>query len=812
MRKTIYITQAAHTDLGYTHTFEQVQRMYLDHYDQVLEFCRQTADRASGEQFKWVCESAWQVRHYVTCRPERTAEFVDCVRRGQIEITANYLHYMDMVDADALRRGYDWIVQFSQKHQLPLKSAIHADINGWPWATADVLAELGVRNFATCVHVDNGISPFDRPDALNYLFLTQPEIHPDTPTRRQMGLWWSGPRGGRVFTWVGEHYQLGNFLGLASGQSLHVARTRFYTHLDHVAVDDLLARAETDVPRYLERLSQLGYDLSATWIPTGGHLYDNAAPSLRSVDLIRRWNDKHGDRIELKSALLSDWFDYLQTQRADKDWPVYQAAWPCAWASGVATMAREVAIERETQRLRPAVIDLRGMVTEARPAKEMDQLIADGLEQERMALEHTYGTWDSYLYPYSPGSVRGTIGKKEMFYDANILLSEAAEIGLHSLCPPHIGQSETLATLHAFVPQSAGLLDFLSGPVSLNPDRQQFTDANGQTVRFQAVGDGRRYTMRYAGLTSGYQRFRLLPCEPDSTACTRDQHILENRFFRLNLATDGRGVIGLLDKAMDRDWVGVHPDYIFGQAVHETYALNVIGVSMLNLHRAVKYHQYKREHLETLPRGPFFRRSAFDYSHGVECRRGPVFDELVISSDQMRHGKVTTHWRLYHELAAVELLVAWDKPWSMDLESFFVTFPLAIAKGHVFVDNSGGLFQAGLNGPGGQIPGTTELFYTVQRGLWAEDQFSGIAILPVDAPLMMLNEMDFCRWDESNKIFNGLVASMPVNSYWHTNFARVQEGPFHWRYLLGGSGRPGSASAEQALRQLTPAQALGWTA
>ena len=475
-------------------------------------------------------------------------------------------------------------------------------------------------------------------------------------------------------------------------------------------------------------------------------------------------------------------------------------------------MAREVAIARETQRLRPAVIDLRGMVTEARPAKEMDQLIADGLEQERMALEHTYGTWDSYLYPYSPGSVRGTIGKKQMFYDANILLSEAAEIGLHSLCPPNISKSETLATLHAFVPQSAGLLDFLSGPVSLNPDRQQLIDANGQAIRFQAVGDGRRYTMRYAGLAPGYQRFRLLPCEPDSAACTPDQHILENRFFRLNLAADGRGVIGLLDKAMDRDWVGVHPDYVFGQAVHETYALDAIGVSMLNLHRAVKYRQYKREHIETLPRGPFFRRSAFEHSHGVECRRGPVFDELVISSDQMRHGKVTTHWRLYHELASVELLVAWDKPWSMDLESFYVTFPLAIAKGRVFVDNSGGLFQAGLNGPGGQIPSTTELFYTVQRGLWAEDQFSGIAILPVDAPLMMLNEMDFCRWDESNKIFNGLVASMPVNSYWHTNFARVQEGPFHWRYLLGGSGRPGIASAEQALRQLRPAQALGWTA
>src|SRR5215470_17629330 len=68
---TIYVMQSAHTDIGYTHPQEQIALMYLEHYDRVLELCRKTADAPEPQRFKWVCETFWQARHYLSHRPER---------------------------------------------------------------------------------------------------------------------------------------------------------------------------------------------------------------------------------------------------------------------------------------------------------------------------------------------------------------------------------------------------------------------------------------------------------------------------------------------------------------------------------------------------------------------------------------------------------------------------------------------------------------------------------------------------------------------------------------------------------------------
>src|SRR5258706_4090370 len=98
---TIYVMQSAHTDIGYTHPQEQIMRMYLDYYDRVLELCRQTASEPEAHRFKWTCETFWQVRHYLQARPEKLDEFVHYVRTVQIEVTAAYLHFTDLIDADA---------------------------------------------------------------------------------------------------------------------------------------------------------------------------------------------------------------------------------------------------------------------------------------------------------------------------------------------------------------------------------------------------------------------------------------------------------------------------------------------------------------------------------------------------------------------------------------------------------------------------------------------------------------------------------------------------------------------------------------
>src|SRR5262245_23169036 len=214
MTFTIYVFQSAHTDIGYTHPQEQIALMYLEHYDRVLELCRATASAPDSERFKWVCETSWQVRNYLTARPEREAEFLNYVRSGQIEITASYLHFTDLVDPDAYRRSLEWVVNYCQRNNVPLKTAMHCDINGWPWALADIYSDLNIPYFLTHIHIDNATDPLGKRGSLHYHWILEygDRLKPDTPFRIPQGFWWQGPRGGKVLHWLNEHYHLGDHL------------------------------------------------------------------------------------------------------------------------------------------------------------------------------------------------------------------------------------------------------------------------------------------------------------------------------------------------------------------------------------------------------------------------------------------------------------------------------------------------------------------------------------------------------------------------------------------------------------------------
>jgi hypothetical protein len=171
---TIYLTQTAHTDIGYTHPQEQIGLLYLDHYDKVLELCRRTESAPEPQRFKWTCETAWQVHNYLTARPERTGEFVHYAKQGQIEVTAAYLHYTDLIDPDAYGRSLDWSVNFCREQALPLRCAMHADINGWTWALPDLLAERGIPYFSSAVHIDSATDPLGRRGSIHYQWSLEP--------------------------------------------------------------------------------------------------------------------------------------------------------------------------------------------------------------------------------------------------------------------------------------------------------------------------------------------------------------------------------------------------------------------------------------------------------------------------------------------------------------------------------------------------------------------------------------------------------------------------------------------------------------
>jgi len=815
---TIYVMQSAHNDIGFTHPREQIMLMYLDHYDRVLDLCRQTADAPEAHRFKWTCEVAWQVHHYLAARPEREEEFVRHVRTGQIELTAAYLHFTDLVDADLYGHSLDWAAAFARRHGLPLRCAVHSDINGWPWAAADLLAERDVPFFCSHVHIDSATDPLGRRGSVHYHWTREMEglLRPDAPVRIPRAFWWQGPRGGRVLHWLGEHYLLGNVLGLSSPASFHAEKTRYFPETDQLTADDLYARASDEVPRYVARLRADGYALDALLLSTGGFYTDNAPPDARWLAVIARWNADHGahDDIRLRTATPGEWYEWLLTQEQESaGWPTRRVAWPDGWAHGLGAQTARIAQARRTQRRRASV----AAVVESANVASARALLADALAQEQMALEHTFNAWCAESRPGATINDFEQAAKDLTFHRAAYYLDEAATAAVRALAQPgprprlylHVAEAGDWRTVHMG-----------AGDLRLDPAAQSLLTDAGDRYPFQresAAGAEEFYVAVLPPERSGLQGITLVPDEPPrDTAVPDGRHgpddnglILETAGWRLTFDLASGGLGSLRESASGREWVEQGRPWAFGQLVHEVVVHPAGRSAVGNAARLIALDVASEEARRAFAPGPIVAHATPAITTAPRRQRGPVYDAIEADGAHTEIGRLHIQWRAYHRLPLIELVIDWDKEWSDRPEAAYVAFPFAAGGGELRLETGGGLFRPGSHGDGGQLPGACSSYYTVQRGahLTTPDG-AALCWLPLDAPLVMPNAINFNNWESGEWRWNGFLASMPVNHYWHTNFPTSQRGRLRLRYrILGASGFP---DPETALRVGLPLEALGW--
>jgi hypothetical protein len=802
---TIYVIQSAHTDIGYTHPQEQIALMYLDHYDHVLELCRQTADAPEPQRFKWVCETAWQVRHYLSHRPEREAEFLRYARAGQIELMANYLHFTDLIDPDAYARSLTWAVEYCRRNDLPLRCAMHCDINGWPWALPDLLADLNIPYFCSQVHIDSATDPLGRRGSVHYHWLREwgGELRPDTPIRVPQAFWWQGPRGSKVLHWLNEHYHLGNVLGVSSPHPFGADKTRYFLETDPLTADALHAVAQREVPLYLDRLRAAGYVYDKMLLSTGGFFVDNSPPDGRWCEVIARWNADHDD-IQMRTATLSEWFDALN-KHAERGWPTYQVAWPDHWAHGIGSSTARIAQARRTQRRRSAALAL----VEQAGLSSATAYLDTALEQERLALEHTFDAWCTTARPAASGNAFQHATKEVTFHRAELYLDEAIGTALRGLTTA----SGLGSALYLYTPSDGEYsLHFDAGDRKLDPALQVLVDELGQSIPFQSDHSGLpQFVAAVAAPAAGLHHFKVAATAPSAIAPTApagEALELVTDSWRLRIDPQSGGLRSLHDTRSGREWVDPQAAYAFGQLVHEAvvhpFGREAVGNTARLIALGAAGDAMRRE----FPDGPIVEHTTLAAVEAPQYYAGPAFDELVMVAEGARIGRVRIGWRGYHALPLVELVLDWEKRWCDLPEAAYVAFPFTAPGGRLELETSGGFFQPGSHAAGGQLPGTCSSYYTIQRAARIASGEDTLLWLPVDAPLVMPNSIDYNRWEIDPWQWNGFLASMPVNHYWHTNFPTSQRGHLRLRYRLISPRR--YPDDEAAIRAALPLDALGW--
>ncbi|GCE14022.1 hypothetical protein [Tengunoibacter tsumagoiensis] len=804
---TIYVMQSAHTDIGYTHSQEQIMLMYLDHYDHVLELCRKSEHEPIAHRFKWTCETSWQVRHYLEARPEREEEFLYYVRNGQIEITASFLHFTDMVDTDAYRRSLEWVLAYCKQHKLPLRCALHSDINGWPWGLADVLSEANIPYFCSQIHIDSATDPLGKRGSVHYFWLLEQgvDLKQETPFRIPQAFLWQGPQGGKVLHWLGEHYLQGNVLGLSSSKGFAADKTGYFTETDQVTAEELYASAKVEVPRYLERLIEAGYPYDSILLSTGGFYVDNAPPDERWCRIIKQWNKDH-EEIQIRTATLGEWFEVL-AQKQQESLPTYKVAWPDHWAHGLGSLTTRIAQARRTQRRRADVVKL----VDQADSKKAAEYLTTALQQEQLALEHTFNAWSTTARPSSSFNEFVQSTKELNFHRAEFYLDEAVGSALRQIVP----ESNEQPQLYVGVSRSGDgkrIVHFAADDLQLNPEQQILTDLDGERYPFQR--DSQELSRFIAVLPlkeRDFSSFSLMTAQTQSVA-SEARTELSTRGWHVRVDPISGGLLSLKEQVNGKEWVDLHHQHVFGQLVQEAI-VHPQGLQMVgNTGRFMALDTASDSLRRRIEPGQVFEYSTLQIIGSPQYRAGSVFDTIQLTGKQTRIGKVQISWRAYHAIPVVELVLDWYKTWSDQPEAAYVAFPFAAQGGQLELETGGGFFQPGSFAEGGQLPGTCSTYYTIQQAARISAA-SGEQLfwLPLDAPLVMPNEINYARWEATEPWdWNGFLASMPVNHYWHTNFATSQRGYLRLRYRFVSPSALNSADSETIIQTGIPSEAYGW--
>lgn len=361
----LYVLHSSHTDVGYTDTQEKMKAHHIAFIREVLQMVEEDA------AFKWNCESYWCVEQFLKTADEaEKAAFVRAVLNGNIGLSASYLNLTDLVPAFV----HDYIMTRCKKERDTLgiraKSAMTADINGYSWGFADVLAKQGVENLMSCIHTHHGYHP---------LF------------RKQTPFFWESPEGRRLLVWNGEHYNLGNELGIAQASWFE------YTIQDGMSMSSLSdwEKAGKRIAAYVDTLRQQGYEYDFAPVSLSGNMTDNSPPSPRILEFIRRYNEAGGG-IELQMATLDEFFDRLRQEDLEKV-PVYRGDWTDWWADGVGSTPADVIQYRQAARY-CHMAEKADAAHKAAPA-EIYEAAYDNL---MFYGEHTWGYSSSITEPFHP--------------------------------------------------------------------------------------------------------------------------------------------------------------------------------------------------------------------------------------------------------------------------------------------------------------------------------------------------------------------------------------------------------------------------
>ncbi|WP_217594307.1 glycoside hydrolase family 38 C-terminal domain-containing protein [Cohnella sp. GbtcB17] len=790
----IYVIHHSHTDIGYTERQEKIEQYHVDFIRQALAISEasHTAEHPEWKGFKWTCETFWAVEKFLEeATDEEKDRFANALRRGDIELSGTYLNMTELIGYELLSDMVARAGKFAEPLGLRVRSAMTADINGYSWGYSQAMADAGIEHLLSCIHTHHGMFAIGR---------------------KQFPFYWETPKGDRLLVWSGEHYMMGNDLGINPDGTLSYS-VRDETPIWGIA-EDHWKIAETRIARYLAQLEKEDYPYDFALVNVMGLLRDNAAPNGRIMSFIQEWNARHGDRIEIEMTTLNRYFDLVKQQ--DTPIPVYRGDWPDWWSDGVASTAMHTQIFRSAQR---ALSVVKQLDPESRSVKPEE--IEEAQRQLIMYAEHTWGYHSSISEPWHP--MVQELGVRKEAYAANAsrlvqrsldrvlrargdVLLRAGRAFTYQVVNPFDEPIEDLAFFYLEEQWEADYyrngLEVVEEQTGELVPHQQEKVSRGYQIAIMAEHGAReekRYVIREAsakpqGRTTSSTRLigaarihdirDLVPLAGAADQAAVTENGIETPHMRISWRS-GAGIFSWVDKGTGKELIDPNQAHAAFTPVYEVTEGE--HGDQMTVRRIMGRNR----------KGMNVKRSAGALTGVRSITDGPLYAvvELLYEVEGMSH--YSLFLKVYKDQARADVSVRMHKTSVWEPENVYVSLPFLRADGgELWFDKAGAAVRPGVD----QIPGTLTDFYCIQDGLALVSPSGGLAIATPDTPLMQTGPLAFGERkvqgqarDEAPTLY-----AWVLTNYWETNFKATLGGFYEFRYTLQWGGALNSA--EQALR------------
>ncbi|HLX13304.1 MAG TPA: glycoside hydrolase family 38 C-terminal domain-containing protein, partial [Bacteroidota bacterium] len=301
-QRSIYFIPHTHNDIGYTDLQPDVRAKQWHHLDQALELIKKTKDYPEDSRYKWNLEILWSLESWLqNASPEKKEEFIADVRAGSIGMNALLVNPLTgLANATEMSHFTEFARKFSEQYGIPITTAAVSDVPGFTWGMVPMLAQSGVKYFAS------GPNTGDR---IGYVI----DDWGDKP------FYWDSQSGSeRVLFWVaGSGYSSFHQATLANG-------------------------GPERVMKIIRKLDATNYPYDIYYMPYT--LGDNGGNDTTLSDFVRQWNERYisprlviATHKQLFTDFIKEYGDSL---------PVHKGDFTPYWEDGAVSTANETALDR----------------------------------------------------------------------------------------------------------------------------------------------------------------------------------------------------------------------------------------------------------------------------------------------------------------------------------------------------------------------------------------------------------------------------------------------------------------------------------